>query len=454
MEGRHDPVERASARPSARRAWTETSGIVILTVLVSSFCRPLDPFFLEASFPWPVIAIILCGGRYGLVHGLASSVAIAATIFLTWRWGFGTDAPFPALYCTGLVLTGMLVGEFYDKWDRRIQCLSAASQYCRQRLDEFARTYHLLKVSHDRLEHSLVGNARSLRGAILSMRRQMFREKFTDTSVAPVDNVILNLFSTYGRIRVGCLFEVDADGHLVFPARASLGNAREVAPGDVILQRALGTKKLVSVHLDSEGEGEKRLPRSSLLAAVPLVDVQGRIWGVVAVQDIPFASFQSDILLFLAVLGGYIGDTLRTLGQTVSGEIDEEVEFQQEVRRSIADRQNYRMPAVVIGMHIRRSKLADDFISAVVEARRGLDRILVEQESSGARILFLLMPQTDNRGLVGYERRLHELVREKFLQGLDDIGVRVCRAEIDGVQSAETVLADLREKVGVTHELS
>ena len=186
----------------------------------------------------------------------------------------------------------MLAGEFCDKWGRRIEFLSSASRYCRHRLDEFTRSYHLLKVSHDRLEHALVGKARSLRGAILAMRNQLFRAKSNDTTLAAVGNTVLELFSTYGWARVVSLFEVDSQGSLVYPACSTLGKGPEIAPLDVIVGEALTSRKMASVYFDPDGAGEKRLPKSTILAAIPLVDVQGRIWGIVAVQDMPFVSFQ------------------------------------------------------------------------------------------------------------------------------------------------------------------
>ncbi len=451
MEDFGDPIQRAAARPAIARAWAETAGVLLLTVVVGCICRPRDPFFVEAGFPWPVLSIILCGCRYGFVHGVASASVFASVIFLAWRWGHGATSHFPALYCTGLVMTGMLAGEFCDKWGRRIEFLSSASRYCRHRLDEFTRSYHLLKVSHDRLEHALVGKARSLRGAILAMRNQLFRAKSNDTTLAAVGNTVLELFSTYGWARVVSLFEVDSQGSLVYPACSTLGKGPEIAPLDVILREALTSRKMASVYFDSDGAGEKRLPKSTLLAAIPLVDVQGRIWGIVAVQDMPFVSFQSDNLLFLAVLGGYLGDALRARALTVEGEIDEAAEFVQEIKRSIADTRTYSIPAAIVGIHANPGESLEDFVSMVVSERRGLDRIMVEEESSGGRALLLLMPQTDIRGMEGYVRRLKDRVREEFRIGLEDLGVFVCSMAIDGVQAAESLLMELRGRLGVEH---
>ena len=89
MEDFGDPIQRAAARPAIARAWAETACVLLLTVVVGCICRPRDPFFVEAGFPWPVVSIILCGCRYGFVHGVASASVFASVIFLAWRWGYG-----------------------------------------------------------------------------------------------------------------------------------------------------------------------------------------------------------------------------------------------------------------------------------------------------------------------------------------------------------------------------
>ena len=58
----------------------------------------------------------------------------------------------------------MLVGEFRDIWDRRLERLDLANDYRQLRLDEFTRAHHLLRISHDRLEQ---GRIRSLSRATL-----------------------------------------------------------------------------------------------------------------------------------------------------------------------------------------------------------------------------------------------------------------------------------------------
>ncbi|MGI9292528.1 MAG: hypothetical protein ACR2PS_00980, partial [Pseudomonadales bacterium] len=68
---------------SARLIWLETVGVSVLTVGLGFLVRPDDPFFVHGdNFPWPIIAPVLVGLRYGFAEAFAAALLIIVSSFV------------------------------------------------------------------------------------------------------------------------------------------------------------------------------------------------------------------------------------------------------------------------------------------------------------------------------------------------------------------------------------
>ncbi|MCB2572710.1 hypothetical protein KQ718_16095, partial [Listeria monocytogenes] len=108
-------------------------------------------------------------------------------------------------FIVGVLLCAMLVGEFRDIWERRLERLELANEYRQLRLDEFTRAHHILRISHDRLEQRVAGNDQRLRSSLLGLR-QLLRE--LPGEEAPLDaraETVLALLAQYGSLRIAGL---------------------------------------------------------------------------------------------------------------------------------------------------------------------------------------------------------------------------------------------------------
>ena len=102
------------------------------------------------------------------------------------------------------------------------------SNFRRLRLDEFARAYHVLKVSHDALEQKVAGGTQNLREALQTLRRQLLAAKQPDRPLLGIENAILALFSHYGWVQTAALFSVDEKGNVEAKAVATMGKAEKI----------------------------------------------------------------------------------------------------------------------------------------------------------------------------------------------------------------------------------
>ncbi len=430
-------------------AWGETLFLCLLLPALGWWVHPQDPFFVAARFPWILLAPLFSALRYGFAHGFISALILIALLTLGWRIGLTPDG-FPAPLVVGLLLVGMIAGEFTDIYRRRIEQQRVINDYQRMRLDEFTRNYHLLKISHDRLEQRLAAGTHSLRGALLDLRRRLAGQEFGQTPVKEAAQQIIGIFASFGWVQVAGLFEMHGR-HLSPAPVATLGELRPVDPFDPLVRHALLEGELVSLREEMLG---KETTGQSLLAAVPLVDVHRHIWGLLVIQEMPFIALQQENLRLLAVLGGHIADILSTSQGTLDEKSPEARKFLSYLQRSLHDYQAHDLPALVLvvrfpARHSELERLAEHFLGQV----RGLDHPWRLDARGRPDLLFLLMPLTSEHEAEAYRQRMDRLLKESFGSGLKEIGIRMLPLPLNKRDDMKTILQRMYEAAGI-HERS
>lgn len=433
-----DTLEIRSAAPAL--AWLETMAATLAMPLLGLWLWPEDPLFVYADFPWLIMAPLLAGLRYGFAYGFISALLLILAIAVSWRWQWLPIVHFPKEYSLGLLLTGMLAGEFCDMWTRRTRHLAASNEYRRMRMDEFTRAYHLLKVSHDRLEHRLAANTQSLREALHGMRRRLLTTDSANTgTLHEQGDLILGILANYGQIQVASLYAVNGNAELEFPAAARLGTGRPFDATDPLIAEALRSGQMACVHAGTNARHED--DHTSLLATLPIIDVTGHLWAMVVVNEMSFVAFQEDNLKFLAVMAGHIGDILANTSSGAGTPEDATGEFSRHVRRSLEDARRYRLPAMLVGLSLDTRRSPPDLAELIVARRRGLDQLWQMKDSRGAPLIFLLMPLTDGLAMEGYRTRMERMLRERHGLSLDLAGVTLHSWELTGKDTLDGVMA-------------
>lgn len=425
-------------------AWLETFAITIALPLLGLWLAPSDALFIYADFPWLIMAPLLAGIRYGFVYGFTSALMLILGIAVAWRGQLLPIAHFPVEYSLGLLIVGMLAGEFCDMWMRRTRRLAAVGDYQRIRTDEFTRAYHLLKVSHDRLEHRQAASTQSLRGALYSMRRRLLEANPGKAPLHELGDLMLGIFSSYGHLHVASLHAINMDGNIVAPALASLGASPAISVGDPLLVESLRTGQMTSVrtHLPAQPLAQQSEDdhHTTLLAAIPIVGVSGRIWAIVAVHEMPFMAFHEDNLKLLAVLGGHMGDILAADVGDPDAQDPAEQDFIRQLRRSLEDARRFRLPAMVVQLTLDPTRVPMDLAGLIMERRRGLDQMWVSKRSVDASTVWLLMPLTDALGMEGYLAGLERLIRELYGLSLAQVGMAVHSRELNEQDTLDGIM--------------
>src|ERR1700738_283717 len=249
-------------RPAGTLAWGETAVLALAPVLVGLWLRPGDPFFLGGGFSWPVLGPVLSGLRYGSLHGLACALLLDLSLLLFFREGHAGALPLAT--AAGFALCGALCGEFCDGWTRRVGAASLRAEQARARLDEFSRTFQVLRASHEKLERRALG-ATSLREALLAVRRAVVLDPGAN-GLGRAAERILALLAEHAAVHAAPRHPINRQVRLL-PAAATLGDVPVAPPDDPLVREALAQGKLAALPGPDAGPSS-----GPILAALPLTD--------------------------------------------------------------------------------------------------------------------------------------------------------------------------------------
>jgi polysaccharide biosynthesis protein PelD len=203
-------------------------------VLLGLWLNPQDPLWVHADFHWVWLAPMIVALRYGPLTGLLS----AGVVLAGWWWFQQQYVHFPQVFFLGGLILVLLVGEFSSLWVARTRRAEGMQHYLHQRTEHLIRQYYLLRLSHDRLEHELIGRPMSMRDALKTLRGLDSMESGAAS--------LLDLLAQYCQIGAAAVYAVQNDTLAEQPL-ASIGATLTLHPQDPLLRQALETRKLCHV---------------------------------------------------------------------------------------------------------------------------------------------------------------------------------------------------------------
>jgi hypothetical protein len=385
--------------------WFETLVLTALVVAASFFTQQQDPFRLEGGFPWPVLAPLLAGLRYGFVYAFVSALLILAALGVAINQQWQAAPGFPLAWAIGVVVVGMVAGEFRDIWGRRLHRLEGAYQYRAERLEEFTRSYQLLRLSHDRLEQTVANSGFSLREGIMRLHAGLETiDGLTNASFAR----LLEFVAEYAALTQASIMGLSGDR--VDPAKvmAAVGERFPVEEGDPVVSAALESGELATVTLVKD----QAVDQNTLLAAVPLGDSTGDIHGILMVRSMPFFAFHEDNLKLIAVLVGHGVDHLR-FGTATSST----ARFIAAFERACQDHARFKLDATLLRVSAASGERESEtgeltrLYEKLRSSVRGIDLICIGRDDKGAKgdrgepLIWILLPLTDIAGARAWMQR-------------------------------------------------
>lgn len=376
-------------------------------VLLGWWLHPEDPLWVHTDFHWAWLAPMVVALRYGPLTGLLST-----GVLLAGWWVFQVQyTQFPQVFFLGGLILVLLVGEFSSLWVARTRRAESMQHYLHQRMEHLIRQYYLLRLSHDRLEHELIGRPMSMRDALKTLRGLDSMETGAGT--------LLGLLSQYCQIGAAAVYVVQ-DDTLASQPLASIGAPLQLHTHDPLLCQALETRKLCHVV-----QTLALKQQSQYLMAAPLLDLGGEIYGVLLVDDMPFFALQEENLQTINLLLGYYTDGLsaQTLAQPLLQHWhDCPTEFAFELQRLWHMHQSTGVPSMVVALEFTHTAIAQDLPQQLLRLRRLMDETWL-LEGQNRQLLAVLMPLGDAATAEGFLARLENWMHQKQATSLADAGI-------------------------------
>ncbi|WCM89411.1 PelD GGDEF domain-containing protein [Acidovorax sp. NCPPB 3576] len=397
-------------RPAVMLA--ETLLLPIIALALGMLLEPFDPLWSEAAFPWSWLAPVIVALRYGPLAGLGGAfVLLAGWLALN----FGHYDTFPQIFFLGGLILVMLVGEFSSLWQARTRRAENVQLYLDQRLEHLVRQYYLLRLSHDRLEQELIGRPMSMRDALSTLQALNGSEE----DAAQGAQTLLRLLAQYCQLESAALYAATED-RIEARAVARIGSGAELHERDPLVQQALETRKLCHVSQMLADQQQTRY-----LAAAPLLDLGGEIYGLLVIEDMPFFSLQAENLQTINLLLGYYTDGLAM--QTVAAPILKELpqcpaDFAFEAQRLAHIRDTAKVPSVIVALEFLPRAIEAGLPGQIERLKRELDESWLIT-GNDRQVLAMLMPLGDNATAEGYINRLEIWSGQKSGKPLAEAGV-------------------------------
>ena len=386
--------------------WTETAAIPLIALLIGWLFTPADPFALEKGFHWLWVAPMLVALRYGVMTGLAADFVL----LLAWPV-LGNNADFPYTYFLGGFVITMIAGEYGSLWRIRIRRLNELNLYLDQRIEQLARRHLLLRLSHERLEQSLISRPTTLRDALAQLA-DLLRHSSHEQNL-PAAQAFLEFLAQTCQFEAAALFDAKRQV-LNTTLVASIGPQSDYSTDDALIRYAL--KRRMLCHVQTEALDEHP---SALILAVPLIGSDGYLHGILAVKNMDFFALNDDNLHMLSALVIYYVEQIavQELAAPILSIMPScPTEFAYESFKLQQVQRQTGISSAIIVLVFKPGRQQREVFDLIKKQQRSRDMVW-PIEQGDKLILATLMPLSSVAAIDGYLARIEELLRARL--GLD-----------------------------------
>jgi hypothetical protein len=415
----------------------ETLLITIITFVIEYSLNLDGTFTSEVDYPWCVLAPLLIGLRYGFIYGFTSALLYVLLILSSSYIELIEMESFPTGLSVGLLLTGMIAGEFRDIWRKRNYQLEVEDLYKENRLAELSKRYQLLQISHNLMEQKVLGSPISLRSILMRLKESMPQSEINNgSSLSGISNNLISLFGEYGGVQVASLYQVvNLDEYVKIDDEpiGIMGRPIPVTNKNSLVQETLrtGNTIIATKELSQEDEG--------VIAVVPIVNTHQEVLALLTINDMEFVDFNYKTFDLLTLIGGYIGDAASNIGLT-NGTISFTREnFHYHIKRSLLDVKKCDIGVSLLVLNVRNKVDFRHIYEIVRHNSRNLDQFWVPGQLERASTICILMPLTEESGVAKYIERIKTLYSEKNMC-FTDSGISVYVKGLSKNQTSRDVL--------------
>ena len=417
-----------AVRPTALPLW-RWGEVVGGTALTLAFCRwahPYDPYFVRSAFPVLWFAPALLGLRYG-VWAAASSAMLMLGVWMADHYPNGLQAAAPLItHFLGGVILSLVCGQFGDLWHARLSKADQGNGYLMDRLEQLTRRHLVLRLSHSQLEQHLGSKPITLRDALKRMRGMM---RSHDPTLRPdLASGLMQLLGQYFKLEMAGFYAMD-QGQVADSPIAYLGQEFRLDLSDPLAQAALQSGELC--FLKPESVSEAIFGQYLIMAPSQVSD--GRILGWLTISHLRFGNFHHETFHMLNVFLGYFADSLHAmaLAQPILKAFPEcPVPFAQELPKLFRLQQQLGIHSHLVVFSCAPHPRQLDLVQDITKVTRAVD-LAWQIAQDDLRLVAILLPFTDAKGVEGYLARIQGLLKERYQLSFPEAKVTPHLTELD-----------------------
>ena len=357
---------------------------LVIPVLLFIF-NANDIFLLETEFPWLIIVPIVIAARYGTWLGLLSLFVLAlASLFYTF---FYHEDLFNRAFniLAGDALIVVFVGEMLQFWKQQftetVQQKSESDRFN----DKVEQELQILHIAYSQLEENLVTTTQSVSDSLrlLEVSLQPSLDAKLQTKLAI--NKLHKILRQYQWLEESVFYYVNEDGVINPVPLASKARFVKDLHKDILVSKVIETKRAVVSNKKRNTVGN--IGNSKLQAAIPLIDSQQRLWGVMAVIRMTPSIFTQQNLNLLSLLCSYVANLLSASLQPVTSAKSLHLETSTAIDIVL----NSVRSVFFIRIHIPLTKGHNGYKAFFVNKIKGISRIWQLQKKDEI-VLVILVP--------------------------------------------------------------
>jgi hypothetical protein len=368
-------------------------------------------------FPWALLFPIFCALYFNTLLGLVA-FALMASVILIYETNDSFSSMFTHSFYIGSFLLTALVGLFRSNWQRRINYGEQLSHYLHKQLNDLSQEYFLLKLSHERLEHSYMIKPMSFRDAIFSLKAELSAHQQLmnqDTALT-----FLTVIAQYCVISHAAVVWLDPQKQS-FESLANLGNPFEINADDPLIKSALENRVTRYVAVNQLLASQQ----SQYLAVIPFIRANSEILGMTIIKDMPFWSLNEENLEVITVLASVL--MMNTEDYSNSALIFQKFptmdrSFLAQMNQLIQLKQHHRINSGLVTLLIPPTDQQTQLAQEIQHFNRVMDQscTLLFGEYS---LLLVLLPFTPLVGLQSYKNRLDQWLKQNYGLTLNQNGL-------------------------------
>ena len=419
--------------------------ILILSICIpvlGIFISPDDVFFVNAGFPWIILPPLLVALRYGTINGMISLFLIAAGILFYLHLKGESLAQFPLHIFAGMIILSLITGEIIESWKKRFSLQAQEKKYMDTRLKQLDNAYRVLQVSHGQLEDKFVDTTLSLRKSLDLIQKEVGQDAHKPLS--SLAKKMLRLMGQFEWLEIAGVYAVDSKIGILERPLATQGKMPPLIANDDLLTRALKTAKPINIKKSAYLQHADKI-NSNLLAVIPIVDAQQKMWGVLAIKQMQFTEFHQQNINLLSVISTYVANLLS--GMKVGTKISHWKQVFIEIDAALKLIMHHKLDAHLLSFNFPNNSQKKVFCEFIEGLSSGLNKRWIIEDSS-LRLL-ILMPISNPEENKRYLKNLQSQFKKEFKQSFKTANIRIQAkyfAEYDHAKPLAELLGKIRKQ--------